>query len=247
MATLQTKSSTVPRTKKRATLHTVTASNDPNRPAGRTYFMTSTGGSGRASNWTGSNVRTQYHSLSTGGRVSKSGARLKGASSPLAKKIGAATPQGRAAKAGSMALTKFHPPRSDKRTESPIKFGNHTPALLAEYLVALALIGWSGTTKIANNGYQHAISGIMLRFTAVTMVWFVLFLMAAGKRSGTFAAWFGALIDLGILFDAVNSQSVANLTSVIKGQGLNMDKTTLTDSLKPTEYYMTQGQDVTNG
>lgn len=147
---------------------------------------------------------------------------------------------GRAANIALKAKGKVHLPHADKRTQGIFgKATSHSPVLLAEFLVGLLLIGMGGVSGIARDGYQKEISNVMLKYTAFTAVFFVLFLLSSGKRGSQFAAWFGGLIDLGILFNVVNRGSVADLTSMVKGQGLGLDSTTLVDSLKPDEFYNT--------
>jgi hypothetical protein len=200
----------------------------------------------KAGNWGGSGVRTQYNSVKTGNRVSRSGANLgtspsgRRLTSKLVGDVAKATPAGRAAKIGSK-VSGFSLPKSDKRTSSALgQAVNHSPVLLSEFLVAMVIVGAKGVTDIATTGYQKAITGIMLRYTAIIAIWFVLFLMSSSKRGSQFAMWFGLLIDLGILFDAVSGDAIANLTSIINGQGLPSQTVLLGDKdQKPTEYYST--------
>ena len=187
-------------------------------------------------------TRTRYFSTSTGSQISGTGRRVGGGrTSSLAKSIGKGpTPQTKAIGAAAAAKGKVHLPHSDKRTASGFgKAVNHSPVLVAEFLAALILVGFQGMSGIAKNGYQHAISGILLRFSAITAIWFVLFLFASSKRGGTFASWFGFLIVLAILFDAVNKGSIKDLTGIVSGAGIKEDPKLLSENLKAPEYYAT--------
>jgi hypothetical protein len=172
--------------------------------------------------------------------MSKTGRAVGGGrTSSLAKTIGKGpTPQTKAIGTGLAAKDKLKFPHADQRTSSGIgKAVNHAPILVAELLAAYILIGFAGISSIAKDGYQNAVSGIMLRFSAVTAIWFVLFLFTGSKRGGTFAAWLGFLVDLGILYDAVNKGAIADMTGIITGGGL-ADKTKLVSaSEKPQEFY----------
>lgn len=131
-------------------------------------------------------------------------------------------------------------PRSDKRRTSPLrKTANRSPVLVAEYFAAVLIIAISLFTRAGKEGYQNVISGIMLRLTALTGVFFVLFLMASGKRSGQVAALLGLLVDLGVLYEAVQKNVVADFASLIQGQGVNVSGTVLASSTKEKEYHDT--------
>ncbi|HEX8763295.1 MAG TPA: hypothetical protein VF733_06100 [Candidatus Saccharimonadales bacterium] len=159
------------------------------------------------------------------------------------------TPQGAAAKTvakrAQKRLTvpnKVSSPHPDERTRSALKFTNKTPILLAEFLIAIVVIGIGTTGNIARNGYQKSISSTMLRFSAVTGIWFVLFLLSSSKRGSNVAVLFGALVDAGIIFDAVRNSSqqggVYDLVAMVQGQQLpGVDPTQLTAQEKPQEFY----------
>jgi hypothetical protein len=208
----------------------VTKSNNPSRQG--TYFFTSA---------PQPNVHSTMPSVVKTRQASPK-AKLTAPKSKLAGKITKATPPGRAIKVGSSI--KSHLPHSDKRTTPAlVKATNHSPILAAEYGIVVLIITGKGISDIARIGYQTAISGIMLRFTAATALWFVLFLLASSKKGSAFAAWFGFLVVLGAVFDAVNSQSTTDLTSIIQGQPLtNSDGTLLVVDEKPSEFYETAGQ-----
>jgi hypothetical protein len=184
-------------------------------------------------------TRTRYFSTSTGQQISRSGRKVAGGrTSGFAKTIGK-TPQAKAALgAATTAKSRVKLPHADKRTAGAFgKAVNHSPILVAEFLVAMVIIGFQGISSVGRNGYQSAISGIMLRFSAVTAIWFILFLFASSKRGGTFAAWFGFLIILGILFDAVRKDAIKDMSNIISGQGIGQDTKLLVQSEKPPEFY----------
>lgn len=165
-----------------------------------------------------------------------------------------ATPQGRAASTalsakgktsggrklykGSSFATKL--PKSDKRTSSFIgKAYNHSPLLVAEFVGGLAIIGIAMFTRTATEKYQDVMTSVVARFTAFTAIFFILFLMSAGsKRSSQAAAWFGLLIDLGLLFDATNHHMFEDLSAFINGTGLAA-KTVTVSATKPEEFFAT--------
>ena len=154
-----------------------------------------------------------------------------------------AVPETRAVKLSSLKLPAV--PKglhSDKRTASPFRrASNHAPVLVAEFIVALLIIGITATTSNAKSTYHEAAATAMLQGSAVCVVFFLLFLLAAGKRGSEAAAWFGALIDLGILFNAVNQSAIANFALLVQGQGLPTPATLVSQKNVP-EYYSTGSQ-----
>jgi len=88
-----------------------------------------------------------------------------------------------------------------------------------------------GTTK----GYTATMSEIMIRLTALTMVFFILFLMAGSPNAGKFAAWLGALVDLGILFTAYRESFFSTLTDIVQGKPLGVEEVTLTAATKMSD------------
>ena len=149
-----------------------------------------------------------------------------------------------ASKATRISLPKTGIPaglRSDKRTASPFKrASNHAPVLVAEFIIALLIIGITATTSNAKSTYHEAAATAMLQGSATCVVFFLLFLLAAGKRGSEAAAWFGALVDLGILFNAVNQNALGNFASLVQGQGLPTPPTLVSQKTVP-EYYSTSG------
>lgn len=166
-----------------------------------------------------------------------------------------ATPQGRAARVatskvstGSKLTRKPTPkkgislkaPSTDKRTQSFIgKAVDRSPVLLAEFIGGLVIIAVAMFTRTATEKYQDVMASIMARYTAFTGIFFILFLMGSGgKRASQAAAWFGLIIDLGLLFDATNHSMFEDLSAFINGSGLT--NATLTASKnKPEEFFAT--------
>lgn len=89
--------------------------------------------------------------------------------------------------------------------------------LIGEWFLGVVLICIAVPTQSANNGYAKTITAIMYRLTALTAVFFVLALMANTKGSKT-AVYAGALIDLGIAFNAMQSGTLRGAANMITGK-----------------------------
>lgn len=146
----------------------------------------------------------------------------------------AARPKPRAA---TRKLTLPSAPRSDKRTSSAV--GNHAPVIVAEFILAILIVILMTITSSAKATYQEAMASAMLQLSAITGVFFVLFLFSSGKHGSKAAAWFGVLVDLGILFTAVNKNALADFSSLVQGNGISSGAVTISDT-KPAEYYETK-------
>jgi hypothetical protein len=132
-------------------------------------------------------------------------------------------------------------PKADQRSTSFIKrAGNHSPALAAEFIIGLLIIVMSTVSNTAKSDYQSAMAKAMLQGSAFIAVFFVLFLMAAGKRGSEAAAWFGALVDLGILFTAVNGNAIQDFSDLVQGKGITDAQ--LLSATKVDEYYQTSAE-----
>lgn len=127
-------------------------------------------------------------------------------------------------------------PRSDKRRSSPLrKVANKTPVLVGEYIACVLIIGSELITQTARNGYQKTIASVMLRLTALTGVFFVLFMFATGGgRSSEFAAWFGLLIVIATILDASNKGTIMDMGDLLTGTALTDQGTVLTDEISGT-------------
>lgn len=125
-------------------------------------------------------------------------------------------------------------PKSDKRTSSAV---NHGPVLIAEFVLGLVIIIITTITSSAKSTYQEAMATAMLQSTALTGVFFILFLVASGKRASQAAAWFGAIVDLGILFNAVNQGAINQFGSLVAGKGVS--NVTLISQKTVPEFYST--------
>ena len=111
--------------------------------------------------------------------------------------------------------------------------GPASGALFAEYFAGALIITLDLFTKSATQGYLGTMSKIMMRLTALTAVFFVLFLMTGSKRGGQAAIWFGLLVDLGVIFTAARGQTFTTVASEIsgKGTGATLDAATTTSNL----------------
>jgi hypothetical protein len=70
-------------------------------------------------------------------------------------------------------------------------------------------------------------ANILIRLTAFTAVFFILFLAAGSPKAGKAAAWFGLLVDLGIVFTAYQASFFDSLTSLVQGAPTGVDQATL--------------------
>lgn len=106
--------------------------------------------------------------------------------------------------------------------------GPASGALFAEYFAGAFIITIELFTKSATEGYSTVMSRVLIRLTALTSLFFVLFLMSGSKRGGQFAIWFGLLVDLGIIFTAARGQAFTTLADEIsgKGTGITLDAAT---------------------
>lgn len=112
--------------------------------------------------------------------------------------------------------------------------------LLAEYFVGVLILCIGGLTKGPTAGYTDAMSELLLRLTALTGVFFVLFLMTGSEQGGKAAAWMGLLVDLGILYTATKANTITAISAVMRGQPTGVDETTLVDSTTVAEPTRTQ-------
>lgn len=119
--------------------------------------------------------------------------------------------------------------------KGPSLSGAHTSSIFAEYIVAVVIISLGIFVRGGAQGYTVVISNVMMRLTALTAVFFVLFLMAGSKRGGQAAMWFGLLVDLAIVLQAARSQTFSTTADIIAGKGTGVDSTTLASSTTATE------------
>ena len=104
-------------------------------------------------------------------------------------------------------------------------------ALFAEYFAAALVISFDLFVKSASQGYLSTMSKVMMRLTALTAVFFVLFLMTGSQRGGQVAVWFGLLVDLGVIFTAAKGQSFTTISDMISGKGTGVTLTDATSAL----------------
>jgi hypothetical protein len=98
--------------------------------------------------------------------------------------------------------------------------GAQSGALLAEYLGGAVIISLELFTQGASRGYVSSMARVMIRLTALTAVFFVLFLMQGSRRGGQFAVWFGLLVDLGIILTAARGQTFSTTSDIVSGKGI---------------------------
>lgn len=134
-----------------------------------------------------------------------------------------------------------NPPASPGRTVRPKRAsgkgfqlkaptGPHSGALFAEYFCAALIIVLALFTETQTKGYTATISKVMTRLTALTMVFFVLFLLQGSKRGSQFAIWLGLLIDIGVIYTAAQESLFSTVSQEVSGKGVT--GVTLDDSGK---------------
>lgn len=109
--------------------------------------------------------------------------------------------------------------------------GPQSGALFAEYFGGALVIILGLFTKGPSKGYLDTMSEIMMRLTALTAVFFVLFLMQGSKRGGQAAVWLGLLIDLGIIFTAARGQTFSTTADIVSGKGTGVETAAMTSAL----------------
>jgi len=84
--------------------------------------------------------------------------------------------------------------------------GHYQPVVLAEFLVAVLIVSVSplakggDATAQAKGGPSPYSTDTMKQLIAIGGTYFVLALLSGGKKTGRYAAWFGALVLLGLGF-----------------------------------------------
>jgi hypothetical protein len=106
-------------------------------------------------------------------------------------------------------------------------------ALFAEYFGGALVICLDLFVEAPSAGYATTMSKVMIRLTALTAVFFVLFLMTGSKRGGQAAVWMGLLIDLGIIFTAARAQTFSTTADEIAGKGSGVTTDAATSALTP--------------
>jgi hypothetical protein len=137
----------------------------------------------------------------TAGRVSRTSSAPRASSATRARTI---------ASRASKGSRKFH-------IKGPGSLGSG--ALFAEYFAAVVIIILDLFTQGPAKGYTTTMAKVMIRLTALTAVFFVLFLMTGSKRGGQAAIWIGLIIDLGVVFTAARAQTLATASDEISGTG----------------------------
>lgn len=110
------------------------------------------------------------------------------------------------------------------RRTSPSKSGRamqpHVRILVAEWVLAVLLIGVTVPSERGGKGYADMMGTMMLRLTGLTGIFFALSLIGTVQRAARFAIWFGFLIDLGIIYHATTSGSSKALASIFTGKSV---------------------------
>jgi hypothetical protein len=141
----------------------------------------------------------------------------------------------RAPRAKRTPLTKTRTFRAGKQAHSALIGRENGGVLLGEYLIGGLVIVVSVFTKGTGKGYTDTVSEILLRLSALTAAFFVLFLLANNAKAGKAVAWFGLLIDVGIIFTAYQESEFTVLTDIIKGNPTGVDQTVLLKSTNVPE------------
>lgn len=149
----------------------------------------------------------------TGAKTGPTGA-ARGAANSARKSRSSRVTRSAGNRSGKFAMGKLESPASG--------------ALFAEYFAGAFVISIGLFTKSSTDGYLPTMSKIMTRLTALTAVFFVLFLMTGSKRGGQAAMWFGLLIDLGIVFTAAKGETFTTLADMISGKGSGIQLTSAT-------------------
>jgi hypothetical protein len=105
--------------------------------------------------------------------------------------------------------------------------GSHTyqPVILAEFVVAIVIVSVSPVAKGGTQTAQAKASpspystDTLKQLVAIGLVYFVLALLAASRRAGRFAAWFGALVLLGLGLAEFASGDLAAIFGIFKPPG----------------------------
>lgn len=98
--------------------------------------------------------------------------------------------------------------------------------MLAEYLAGILILAVAMIIRGWSNGYLTVMTGFITRATALTGVFFILFLLGPTK-AGKAAMYFGALVDLAILFTATQQNVFSDVAKVVQGQALTTDTATV--------------------
>jgi hypothetical protein len=160
------------------------------------------------------------------GRATERRAVVKGAvegseAGPVGVAAGAAKGRSKARKQARSSSTRARS-RGSSRGRGPgigKLSGPASGALFAEYFAGALIISFDLFTETPTKGYVPTISKVMMRLTALTAIFFVLFLMQGSKRGAQLAVWFGLLVDLGVVFTAARKQTFSTMSDIIGNKG----------------------------
>lgn len=109
---------------------------------------------------------------------------------------------------------------------------SHVGTLAAEYVGGVIIICIAVPLKAGSDGYQKTMVSTIYRVSALTLLFFVLALMANNPKSGKVASLFGALVDLGIVFVATTDHTFQTLGNALSGKPVD-DSSADTHSAEP--------------
>lgn len=117
---------------------------------------------------------------------------------------------------------------------TPREIGPQTGTLIAEFIVALVII-WAAVFTAKGTAYVDRMSKALWRSTALCGIFFVLGLLARGPNTGRVAVAFGALIDLGVIFEATQQNVIKTTADVLTGTGTGETTAQLTSETSSAE------------
>lgn len=116
--------------------------------------------------------------------------------------------------------------------------GTAHKVVIAEFILCVILIGLTPILmRKPNNGHLY-VPNDFVRLSAVCILFFALALLSNGKRSARFAAAFGALVSLGVLYNATGSLNAlgAIFTNAHKNKGTVTVASASKDEVQMPEY-----------
>lgn len=142
----------------------------------------------------------------------------KTATAPVPKSLGprrSAPIQSRGSKRASAARNAFKPPKITGSGGS----GAHN-LVVGEFVLCVVLIGATPILmRQPQNGHLY-IPNDFVRLSAVSALFFVLALLANGEKGARFAAAFGGLVTLGVLYNAAGSiKAIGNIFANAQASG----------------------------
>jgi hypothetical protein len=146
-------------------------------------------------------------------------------------------PVGSKKSAASDAASGYAAGRSSRKSGPSLsmgKGGGKTGTLVAELMIGLFII-WVSVFTATDKQYSDRMGSALWRSTALCGVFFVLALLARGPQTGKVAVTFGALVDLGIVFQATKENSFKAISDVMTGKGTGETNVQLDSDIKTEE------------